>query len=69
MQNTRVVRKVVEMLAKELKSSTTKPSDADLYIGFKFGDEQDTPVEEEDVKRDSGGGIARLVMKQITPIK
>ena len=69
MENARVIKKVVEMLAKELKSSSTKSSDADLYIGFKFGDEQDTPVEEEDVRRDSGGGVARLVMKQITPIK
>lgn len=26
-------------------------------------------VEEEDVERDNGGGIARIVMQQITPLK
>ena len=26
-------------------------------------------IEEDDVERDSGGGIARIVMQQITPIK
>lgn len=104
MSNALLVRKVVEQLAKELKSSNMHPSDADLYIGF--GDDVNTAnesaverdprsgavvknnmvgdyttflqqwdadnvgyVEEEDVPRDSGGGIARVVMQQITPIK
>lgn len=88
----------------KLKSSNHYPSDADLYVGFKFGDDQQTAneneydqktgkilhntdvatassylqqwdadnvgyVEEDDVQRDSGGGIARIVMQQITPIK
>jgi len=101
-----LVRKLVKKIAEELKlkSSNHYPSDADLYVGFKFGDSQQTAneseydpitgklvhstaigdyptflqqwdevpggyVEEDDVKRDSGGGIARIVMQQITPIK
>jgi hypothetical protein len=104
MNNALIVRKVVEKLAKELKSSNMHSSDADWYIGF--GDDVNTAneaavekdpktgkvvknnmvgnyttylqqwdsdnvgyVEEEDIKRDSGGGIARIVMQQITPIK
>jgi hypothetical protein len=82
-----IVRKVVERLARELKSSNMYPSDADWYIGF--GDDVNTANEEvvgdrvtylqhwdgdntgyvEEEERDSGGGIARIVMQQITPIK
>lgn len=84
MNNALIVRKVVERLARELKSSNMHPSDTDWYIGF--GDDVNTAnegsnvtylqhwdgdntgyVEEEE--RDSGGGIARVVMQQITPIK
>ncbi len=58
------------------------PSDADWYIGF--GDDVNTANEQvtylqhwdgdntgyvEEEERDSGGGIARVVMQQITPIK
>lgn len=104
MNNALIVRKVVEKLANELKSSNHYPSDADWYIGF--GDDVNTAneatvekdpktgkvvknnmignyatflqqwdadnvgyVEEEDERRDNGGGIARIVMQQITPIK
>jgi hypothetical protein len=87
MNSALIVRKVVERLAKELKSSNMHPSDADWYIGF--GDDVNTANEEvvgdkitylqhwdgdnigyvEEEKRDSGGGIARVVMQQITPIK
>lgn len=104
MSNALLVRKVVEKLARELKSSNMHPSDADWYIGF--GDDVNTAneatverdpisgavvknnmigdyatflqqwdadnvgyVEEEDVQRDNGVGIARIVMQQITPIK
>lgn len=69
MKNAEIIRKIVEQELKALRSSSSHSSDADLYVGFKFGDQQDTPVEEQDVPRDNGGGIARLVMKQITPIK
>lgn len=106
MEKALLVRKLVKKLAEELKlkSSNHYPSDADLYVGFKFGDAQQTAneseydpvtgklihstevgdyptflqqwdevpggyVEEDDVQRDSGGGIARIVMQQITPIK
>jgi hypothetical protein len=47
MSNALLVRKIVEKLAKELKSSNIHSSDADLYVGFKFGDEQDTANENE----------------------
>jgi hypothetical protein len=88
MNSALIVRKVVERLAKELKSSNMHPSDADWYIGF--GDDVNTANEEvvgdritylqhwdgdnvgyveEEEERDSGGGIARVVMQQITPIK
>jgi hypothetical protein len=105
MSNALLVRKVIEQLVKELKSSNMHPSDADWYIGF--GDDVNTAneaaverdprtgavvknnmigdyttflqqwdadnvgyvEEEEDVKRDDGKGIARIVMQQITPIK
>jgi hypothetical protein len=104
MSNALLVRKVIERLVRELKSSNMHPSDADWYIGF--GDDVNTAneaaverdprtgavvknnmigdyttflqqwdadnvgyVEEEDVRRDDGKGIARIVMQQITPIK
>jgi hypothetical protein len=87
MNSALIVRKVVERLAKELKSSNMHSSDADWYIGF--GDDVNTANEEvvgdrvtylqhwdgdntgyvEEEERDSGGGIARIVMQQITPIK
>ena len=104
MKNTLLVRKVVEDLVRELKSSNMHPSDADWYIGF--GDDVNTAneaavekdprtgkvvknnmvgdyttylqqwdsadvgyVEEDEEERDSGGGIAKVVMQQITPIK
>lgn len=104
MNSALIVRKVVERLAKELKSSNMHPSDADWYIGF--GDDVNTAneaaiekdprtgqvvknnmigdyttflqqwdadnvgyVEEDDIKRDNGVGITRIVMQQITPIK
>lgn len=104
MNNALIVRKVVERLANELKSSNIHPSDADWYIGF--GDDVNTAneaavekdprtgqvvknnmignyttflqqwdadnvgyVEEENVMRDNGVGLARIVMQQITPIK
>lgn len=87
MNSTLIVRKVVERLARELKSSNMHPSDADLYIGF--SDDVNTANEDvvgdrvtylnhwdgdntgyvEEEERDSGGGIARVVMQQITPIK
>lgn len=68
MSNTQVVRKIIEKLAKEvhdwgIKSSNMHPSDADGVIGFR------KDIEEEDTERDSGGGLARIVMQQITPIK
>ncbi len=106
MEKSLLVRKLVKRIAEEmkLKSSNHYPSDADLYVGFKFGDEHQTAneneydpvtgelmnntdiatassylqqwdadnvgyVEEDDVQRDSGGGIARIVIQQITPIK
>lgn len=106
MEKSLLVRKLIKRIAEEmkLKSSNHYPSDADLYVGFKFGDDQQTAneneydpvtgkllsntdiatassylqqwdadnvgyVEEDDVQRDSGGGIARIVMQQITPIK
>ena len=104
MSNALVVKKIVEKVAEELKSSNMHPSDADWYIGF--GNDVNTAneaaneydpntgkiiknntigghstylqqwdadntgyLESEDVKRDSGGGIAHIVMQQITPIK
>jgi hypothetical protein len=102
MSNALVVRKVVEKLAEELKSSNMHSSDADWYIGF--GDDVNTAneseldtktgkvikndtvgdnvsylnqwdadntgyLEGEDVRRDNGVGLARIVMQQITPIK
>jgi len=88
MDNTLIVRKVIERLANELKSSNMHSSDADWYIGF--GDDVNTANEdivghrvtylqhwdgdntgyvEEEEERDSGGGIARIIMQQITPIK
>jgi hypothetical protein len=68
MSNTLVVRKVIEKLAREvhdwgIKSSNMHPSDADGVIGFR------KDIEEEDIKRDNGIGLARIVMQQITPIK
>ena len=104
MSNTQVVRKIIEKLAREVrdwdvKSSNMHPSDADWYIGFKSGVEENEYdpktgrivknddvassvsylnhwdadntgyLESEDVKRDNGGGLARIVMQQITPIK
>lgn len=106
MDKSLLVRKLIKRIAEEmkLKSSNHYPSDADLYVGFKFGDDQQTAneneydpvtgelmnntdistassylqqwdadnvgyVEEDDVVRDSGGGIAKIVMQQITPIK
>lgn len=44
MNNALIVRKVVERLARELKSSNMHPSDADWYIGF--GDDVNTANEE-----------------------
>jgi len=44
MNSTLIVRKVVERLAKELKSSNMHPSDADWYIGF--GDDVNTANED-----------------------
>lgn len=105
MSNALLVRKVVERLVRELKSSNMHSSDADWYIGF--GDDVNTAneaaverdprsgavvknnmigtyatflqqwdadnvgyvEEEEDVQRDNGVGLARIVMQQITPIK
>jgi len=102
MSSALIVRKVIEELVKELKSSNMHPSDADWYIGF--GDDVNTANEAaiekdpktgkvvknnmigdyttylqqwdadnvgyvEEEERDSGGGIARVVMQQITPIK
>lgn len=102
MNSALIVRKVVEELVRELKSSNMHPSDADWYIGF--GDDVNTANEAavekdprtgkvvknnmigdyttylqqwdadnvgyvEEEERDSGGGIARVVMQQITPIK
>lgn len=92
MSNALVVRKIIEKLAREVqdwnvKSSNMHPSDADWYIGFKSGVEENDEigdhvtylnhwdadntgyVEEEDIKRDNGVGLARIVMQQITPIK
>lgn len=106
MDKTHLVRKLVKKIAEELKlkSSNHYPSDADLYVGFKFGDHQQTAneneydpvtgelmsntdiatassylqqwdadnvgyVEEDDVQRDNGIGLVKLVMQQITPIK
>lgn len=43
MNNALIVRKVVERLARELKSSNMHPSDADWYIGF--GDDVNTANE------------------------
>lgn len=43
MSNALVVRKIIEKLAKELKSSNMHPSDADWYIGF--GDDVNTANE------------------------
>jgi len=44
-----LVRKLVKQVAEELelKSSNHNPSDADLYVGFKFGDDQQTANESE----------------------
>jgi hypothetical protein len=102
MSNALLIRKVIEELVRELKSSNMHPSDADWYIGF--GDDVNTANEAaverdprsgavvknnmigdrttylqqwdadnvgyvEEEERDSGGGIARIVMQQITPIK
>lgn len=104
MNNTQVVRKVIEKLAREvhdwgIKSSNMHPSDADGFIGFRkdipeneydpkigkivkndeIGDhvtylnhwdgDNTGYLESDDVQRDSGGGLARIVMQQITPIK
>lgn len=67
MRNTLLIRKVIEALVKEMpewgvKSSNIHPSDADGVIGF----EKDI---EEDVPRDNGVGLSKIVMQQITPIK
>ena len=43
MSNALLVRKIVEKLAEELKSSSVRPSDADWYIGF--GDDVNTANE------------------------
>ena len=104
MNDALLVRKIIERLVGELKSSNHYPSDADWYIGF--GDDVNTAnesavekdprtgkvvknnmvgdyttflqqwdsadvgyVEEDEEERDSGGGIAKVVMQQITPIK
>jgi hypothetical protein len=102
MSNALIVRKIVEDLAEELKSSNMHSSDADWYIGF--GDDKNTAneseydlktgkivkndtvgdnvsylnqwdadntgyLESEDIKRDNGVGLARIVMQQITSIK
>jgi hypothetical protein len=53
MNNALLVRKVVERLAKELKSSNMHPSDADWYIGF--GDDVNT-ANESSVERDPKTG-------------
>lgn len=45
MSNALLVRKIVEKLAAELKSSNHYPSDADWYIGF--GPDQNTANESE----------------------
>jgi hypothetical protein len=45
MSNALLVRKVIENLAKEIKSSTVRSSDADWYIGF--GDDVNTANESE----------------------
>ena len=49
MNRNQLIRKLIENIAKELKlkSSNHYPSDADWYVGFKFGDEQDTANESE----------------------
>lgn len=49
MNKSLLVRKLVEKIAQEvkLKSSNHYPSDADLYVGFKFGDDQQTANESE----------------------
>jgi len=44
MSNALIVRKVIERLVQELKSSNHYPSDADWYIGF--GDDVNTANEE-----------------------
>jgi hypothetical protein len=104
MNNTQIVRKIVEDLAKEIedwgiKSSNIHSSDADGFIGFrkdipeneydprtgkivkndKIGDhatylnhwdgDNTGYLEGEDIQRDNGVGLARIVMQQITPIK
>jgi hypothetical protein len=92
MNNTQIVRKIVEDLAKEvedwsIKSSNMHPSDADGVIGFRKDIEENDEIgdrvtylnhwdadntgylEGEDVQRDNGVGLARIVMQQITPIK
>lgn len=49
MNKSHIVRKLVKKIAEELKlkSSNHYPSDADLYVGFKFGDDQQTANESE----------------------
>lgn len=47
MKNPLLIRKLVEDEVEKLKSSSTHSSDADLYVGFKFGDKQDTANENE----------------------
>jgi hypothetical protein len=64
MSNALIVRKIIEDIAKEMhdwsiKSSNMHPSDADGVIGFR----KDIP------ERDSGVGLARIVMQQVTPIE
>lgn len=47
MNRKQLIRKLIENIAKEikLKSSNHYPSDADWYVGFEFGDSQDTANE------------------------
>lgn len=47
MRSIPLIRKIVEDEIEKLKSSNIHSSDADLYVGFKFGDEQDTANENE----------------------
>jgi len=49
MEKSLLVRKLIKKIAEEmkLKSSNHYPSDADLYVGFKFGDDQQTANENE----------------------
>lgn len=65
MDKSLLIRKLVEKVVETLKTSSTKGSDADWYIGF--GDDVNTANEEE--MRDDGKGLAKIVMQQVTPIK